>query len=251
MNIKVRPCDWGNIETSKIEALLLDTAAHVNRFLRKPFDGEIIVETALSHGLDHPKTLYRNSPSEPFPILLNVRDNYWCKYVYQFSHEFCHVLSNCEQLRGNLNNWLHEAFCELASVFVLRRMANQWLSYPSFPGRQDYANAFFDYARERLSRPETHLPLGTTLSEWLLLHEEGLRKKPVTSPEQRLNQSLVAYVLLPFFEENPQGWNTITKLPDFQGKLTDYLAKWQSSVDHEDKGMVDSIAIAFGHTNST
>ena len=63
----------------------------------------------------------------------SARDRKWAKFGYQFSHEFCHVLSNYENLKANPNNWFHEAICELASVFTLRRMAERWPTHPPYP----------------------------------------------------------------------------------------------------------------------
>ena len=86
-----------------------------------------MVEPTLSES-DDPITPYRPSRQGPFTVFLAARDDYWCQFAYQFSHELCHVLSDYERLGEGPNGWFHEAICELASVFTLRRMAERWLT---------------------------------------------------------------------------------------------------------------------------
>ena len=73
---------------------------------------------------------------------------------------------------------------------------------------------------------------------------------PVAEQEQRNNQALVAYQLLPLFEKTPSGWNAIRKLPNSSAKLADYLVGWYSAVDPDDKIFVAEISKAFGYTVS-
>ena len=86
-----------------------------------------------------------------------------------------------------------------------------------------------------------------TLHSWLSLHEDELRENPVAEREQRNNQALVAYQLLPLFERAPSGWNAIRKLPNSSDKLADYLVSWHRAVDLEDKAFVAKIAEAFDY----
>ena len=43
MGISVAECDWGVAKRGDIQALLADTASHIDRELRHPFDGRITV----------------------------------------------------------------------------------------------------------------------------------------------------------------------------------------------------------------
>ena len=118
MIIEVQECDWGNISADDIEVLLNNVAKHLTEHLRDPFTGHIQVKRG-----DPPKTLIRSTPGQgPITVQLAVHDSYWAQFAYQFAHEFCHALTDYEQLYGSGNEWFHEALCELASVFVLRRM---------------------------------------------------------------------------------------------------------------------------------
>lgn len=230
---------------ASITPLLYDSAKHLTRYLRDPIHHPLLIEISSKHPCA-PITLYRNSDSEPIRILLSATENYWCQYIFQFVHELCHVISNYEELRASANAWLHETLCEIASLFVLRRVAKQWLTSPTFPGRQDYAISLRNYAGERMESPDSQLPLNLSLSEWVALNEAEFRVETVTNPQQRSNQSRIANSLLPLFEEQPSGWNAITRLPVSGSSLREYLGEWHSIVALEDKHFVWRIAAALG-----
>ena len=243
MQLSVLPSDWGDAQLCDIKILLEDTASHLNQLLRIPFAGEIYVKAAPPND-ETPRALYRCSPHEPFVIQLNTRNRLWCQFAYQFSHEFCHVLSRHECLRDNPNNWFHETICEIASVFTLRRMAERWRTNPPYPNWADYAESLKSYVQEHLSCQELQLPAGVTLPTWLLSHEEELRK----CPYQRDKNTLVAYTLLPIFESDPMGWNSIGRFPSSRARLEGYLSEWYASVDSADKSFVARLSDALGYT---
>ena len=246
--LKIQLCvsqgDWGNIRPNEIAKLLQDAAFHINRLLRVPFHEKIQVDPSQ---VDHPKVLYRSSTEEPYTVWISARDHFWDQFAYQFAHEFCHILSNYEKIKDNPNNWFHEAICELASVFTLNCMSRRWRTHPAFPNRTDYAVALRDYRQDRLDNQEAHLPEGMSLHSWISLRENELRENPVAEQEQRDNQALVAYQLLPLFEKTPNGWNAIRKLPNSSEKLADYLVSWHRAVDLDDKTFVAKIVEAFDY----
>ena len=233
MQISFLQCDWGDAELPDIEALLKDTASHLNRVLRNPFAETINVKIAPPEDWT-PQTFFRSTPHEVFVIQLATRNRQWSQFAYQFSHEFCHVLSGYERLKDNPNNWFHEALCELASVFCLRRMAERWPTQPPFPNWAGYAGCLRAYAAERLPRGNVQLPDGINLHDWLSTNEEVLR----IDPYQRDKNSLVAYALLTIFESCPSGWNAISKLPRSSAGIADYITEWHSSVDAADNPFV-------------
>lgn len=240
VEIGVEPDQWGESQPRDIEVLLRDVAFHLTRYLRDPIEGTIIVKPTASTK-DKPRTLYRSTPEEPFTILLQARDRLWSKYSYQFAHELCHVLSNYEHLRDNPNNWFHETICELASVFTLRRMVEKWPTSPPYPNWADYAESLASYADDMLSREEHHLLPGMTLSRWLASEETSLRQNSC----QRDKNAVVAYSLLPIFEAEPIGWNTIRTLPSSSAMLNDYLREWHSQVEPLDRACVEHIIQVF------
>ena len=250
-NLKIRlnvlEGDWGKIKPNEIAILLQDTAYHINRLLRTPFQEKLQIEPSQ---VDHPKVLYRESPEEPYIIWLSVKDHYWCQFAYQFAHEFCHVLSGYDRIRDNPNKWFHEAICELASMFTIQCMAVRWSTHPAFPGRKDYAASLNEYGKGLRNKQEAQLPSNMSLNRWLSLNEGELRAAPIYHPDQRSNQILVASQLLPIFEKTPGGWNAIRKLPNSTCLLADYLAAWYYEANSEDRDFVAKLSDAFGHTIS-
>ena len=246
VRIIVPPSNWGEGRRKDVETLIRDTASHVLRLLRNPFEADIRV---IPRPIDEsPEVMYRSPTETRYTIKLSAHDRYWAKYAYQFAHEFCHVLSNYELLKKNPNNWFHEAICELASVFTLRCMAKRWHSYPPYPNWASFADKLDKYCKERMSRPETQLPEGVSLQSWLLHNENTLRVADYRGDAERDKQNLVAYQLLPIFEEFPAGWNAIRHLPTSTGYLNDYLGDWHSLVDLEDQPFVMRLSNAFGYT---
>ena len=233
--------EWGDAQHADIEKLLSDTASHINGLLRSPWAGELHVKPAAPNDRT-PRTLFRYSKTGPIVIQLTSQDRRWNQYAYQFAHEFCHVLSGYEDLKDNPNNWFHETICELASVFTLRRMAERWPTHPPYPNWADYSKYLLKYATDRQKREKVQLPMGTTLPDWLSSHESGLRKDQY----QRDKNDLVAYALLPVFEELPAGWNAIRKFPISSGELKFYLSDWASAADPDDVPFVVRLANILG-----
>ena len=240
MKIEVEPHGWGDAIPSNIEALLTDVASHLNRLLVQPVAERIMVVPVSGAGAV-PRTLYRYSTSGPITIQLTARDKRWAKFAYQFAHEFCHVLSDYERLGDNPNNWFHEALCELASVFTLRRMAERWPIMSPYPNWTDYAGALANYADDLLADENHQLPKGLTLATWLPMHEKELRQDPYL----RDKNGIVAYQLLPLFEAYPSGWNAVRSLPNSTEPLSEYLADWHERVAPEDKPFVKRLIGAF------
>ena len=233
MKIAIEPHGWGEAGPRDIGTLLSDVASHINRLMRDPFAGSIQVVPAPC-GDFIPMIHYRASRQDPITIQLTARDRKWAQFAYQFAHEFCHALSNYELLRSNPNKWFHEALCELASVFTLRRMAETWPTLSPYPNWADYADSLASYADDLLADEERRLPVGITLATWLSTHEAELRNNAYLRPKN----AVVAYTLLPIFEEEPEGWNTIRKLPVSSGSLTEYLEDWHQRVDAADERFI-------------
>ena len=80
-----------------------------------------------------------------------------------------------------------------------------------------------------------------TLSTWLWSEEESLREDRYL----RDKNAVVAYSLLPIFENDPAGWNAIRRLPASSAMLMDYLLEWHTSVEPADKSFVKRILEAF------
>ncbi len=234
MELSVLEYNWGTARED-IQRVLIDTASHINRELRHKFDGKINVLNLPEE--NSPKTYYRNLSSDSYRINLTANDNRWSQFAYQFAHEFCHVLSGHENLRGNPNNWFHESICQLASLFTLRRMGERWPSNPPSPNWADYATSLTCYAKDILVNARQYSPPDGKFDAWLQSNEKQLRSDPYL----RKKNLVVAARLLPLFEQQMQGWNVITKLPNSMSRFPKYLSEWKLDIDPEDRLFLEQV----------
>lgn len=194
-------------------------------------------------GRKSPQTDYRSSDNMAYPINLTAKDHYWSKFAYQFSHEFCHVLSGYERFRfiRHPNNWwFHESVAELASMFVLRRMGERWQHHPNTLWAR-FAPSHTKYADDLLKSHASNTPSGS-FRGWLRENEADLQ----ADPYRRDENGVVALKLLPNFEDEPSGWNAVRHLPAADGHIREYVQSWRASVDAEDRSFVDGIGASLG-----
>ena len=192
MEISVLECEWGVARRGDIRKLLEDVASHIVRELRDPFDEAVHVVNLPGRT---PLTSFRDSGTAAYMVNLTARDRQWSQFAYQFGHEFCHVLMGTDRLRDNPNNWFHESICELSSFFVLRRMAERWLSDPPYPNWSGYAASLAAYAESTAAKFRKVAPTDS-FSAWLSTNEDRMRQDPYL----RERNGVVALKLLPLFE---------------------------------------------------
>ncbi len=242
LNIKVE--DWGKAKTEDIEKLLKNVAHQITRELRYPFREKIKVYPG-------PGPLTHWYKVDPFVVDLSAKlateKPFWGQFIYQFAHEFCHVLSGHNRLRESPSNWwFHEALCELASSFALRSMAREWPTNAPDDNWRGYAWHMQKYECGERCEYEAILKEkygdNINLCTWLSKYEDELREISEQNSngrgytnEDRAKFALIAYTLLPIFESNPSGWNTISKLPASNSHIEEYLDKWLAAVDVDDK----------------
>lgn len=252
MKVEVQSGDWGDASIDDIEIVLINAAEHINRLVNEPVADHIIVVRA-SADKNYPQTRLRDPRGEgPITIQLAPHGRDWARFTYEFAHEFCHVLSNYEQLWGNGNMWFHEALCELSSIFTLRRMAEAWQHSPPYQDQEwrDYASCLAEYASSHLAKSSRRLPQDETLAQWLHHREIELRESIDHSTGNvadgaRDQYAVAAYQLLPIFEGNPRAWNAVRNLPTSDANLNEYLLDWCHKVASEDRALVGCIMELF------
>ena len=256
---------WPANTIKDVESLLMKSSNAINRALRVPFNGKIMV---LLIENEHPKVLPRESTEHPFVMLLSPHSdysNYWPQIVFQFAHEFCHILSG-EVSKDNPNAWFHEAICELASGYILLK-GEQQFNYESLePNRVVSSETPTNYwiRRTCTARKDSEVRnywenekgnISVSLNQWVDDYEETHLRKQLNDDgwwrgekKWRNHFTYVARVLLPIFIEDPSGWNAIRKLPASRGMLKEYLQDWHKQVDDSDKEFVEKVASEFGYT---
>ncbi|MDZ7617358.1 MAG: hypothetical protein U1E05_10150, partial [Patescibacteria group bacterium] len=191
-------------------------------------------------GEGNPQMFYEGGPRgrhETDVVLLTARSRFWCQYVYQFSHEHCHILHNADLPYPHEAGWFNESLSEVASLFVLRALSERWKQQPPFPGWESFAPKLAEYTEPILKIAS--LPECVTLAEWYARHEETLRADPIN---RELN-AVVACRLLPWFEEEPSRWESLTWLNHRRDYLRDrsftfaeVLAEWEHHCPPRHKG---------------
>jgi hypothetical protein len=249
LDIRVQAGVFGAASSEDITLLLQSTALELWRYCpRTHLDGMVVYRR-----FDHPQTNFKRMPDGRIAIGLAARDTQWARYSFQFAHEFCHTLANFSNNSGPLerytspaNYWLEESLCETASLFTLRAMSRSWQNNPPAPAWRDYAPWLNDYAAHRIALPEHQLPAGKNFLEWFQEHQPVMRKNSTVWDWN----TIVAIRLLPVFEAEPRGWESVTFLnlgpQSTNGSLTLHLAEWRSGCPADLRPFVNRIAAVFG-----
>ena len=195
------------------------------------------------HPRGGPIVLFERAPTGAVRVHLNTGGNLWSQYAFQFGHELCHVLCRFDR-NHRAHTWFEESLCETASLFVLRRMAEEWERDPPYPNWRTYAPRLADYAAQRLAAapPEA----GGSFVEWYRKHQDVLLANP-TNREQNL---AVAAALLPLFEARPARWAAVEWLnagpPQGPRSFREHLLEWRHHAPADCAADIEAIAAAFG-----
>ena len=183
-------------------------------------------------------------------IGLAVEGNLWARFAFQFGHEFAHALmdhSNGAKTPwrdlNHANQWLEESICETASLFCLRAMAQTWQTQPPYPNWKGYAPALTDYAAKRLA-DASPLPDGSAFAAWFATEQAELRQHWT-----RDKNLVIARQLLPLFEADPQGWESLPALKlgtrDATKPLATHLAEWRANAPFTQQAFITRFAAEF------
>lgn len=229
---------WGDAPLSNVAKVLRETTLP----LMKQFPGKSLAPIQVK-SKGGPIVLFERTEAGEYQVRLDTESTYWAQYVYQFSHEMCHILCNYEEDR-NGNLWFEESLCEMASIYTLRRLGEKWKTDPPYENWKSFAPHLTQYADELIEQGD--LPEGLTLADWYASHAGELRE---TGTNRQLN-NVAAVELLPLFEADPTNWRAIEHLNDGEAtgaiSFADYLAGWRDRCPASKKGLVNKIAKQLG-----
>lgn len=155
-------------------------------------------------------------------IWLNVSDNYWCQFVLQFAHEYCHHIIN--GLSGCKNGlmWFEEILCHACSLFVLVRLEEKWNTL--FSNYKSYKESIREYLYDILfdeKKRKYNIVNLCQKNEYQMFDSKG--------DYNRILYDVIAQTIwLPLFLRNPNLWKILiyigdsTKLKSLR-ELLDYL----------------------------
>lgn len=241
LDIKVKGDGWGSARPEAIENVLYSVADELMARLPNKLNKPIVV----THTKSNPVALYDRGPNGEYLVHLHASGQSWHLYVYEFAHELCHILSNYEEHVGaetkKYNQWFEETLCETASLYTLKSLAETWEKTPPSPelsARSKNLRRFFEHL---VGEGHRQLPSYAPLASWLEEHKDDLRQNPYL----REKNEVVANLLLPLFQSNPQNWDALTYLnldpADARSSLEDYLRHWYQNAPLEHKHFVASV----------
>ena len=75
--------------------------------------------------------------------------NYWCKLMYQLSHELTHCFIFCNnQSQAHKASWIEETICEAMSLYFLKLMINKWVRLNLRQRNQNYIKDVRSYLQD-------------------------------------------------------------------------------------------------------
>ena len=239
LKITIIPGGWGEADPENIQAICRSAANEMARYFPRREQDPISIKYDAKLG---PMVVFGKGADGERRVYLSAKDRYWSQFAFQFAHEFCHI--QCNYREGNKANlWFEESLCETASLFILRRMSETWKTKPPYSNWKSQSVALHDYAEQRLK--DTEKLEGLTLAQWYQRNEPELKKSGVNRPKNQV----IAVALLPLFEKNPQHWQAVSFLNQWDPKkelsFRDYLRDWHERVPQEHKAFVAEIAGLF------
>jgi hypothetical protein len=183
VSIRVQPGGWGETDPQDIARVL----SFVADLLAPAFPrhaGDVIDVVYRPEG---PVTLLERMPDGAYRVYLTVQNARWDQFTYQFSHEYCHIVTNAEQrvhqdeaVRGT--QWFEESLCEAVSMLALERVAARWDAAAPVVTLPGYAGAFSEYANALINQAHRRLPAGTSpekpLQDWYAANRAVLQLDP-------------------------------------------------------------------------
>jgi hypothetical protein len=238
--LRLDKAGWGNGSVTDIGKILHSACDALDKHLPAKTLKEPI---RVRRGNDGPITLFRRSVRGEIIVQLDTGDRFWCQYAYQMAHEYCHVM--CRFREGGRDNlWFEESLCELASLYVMRSMAESWKIHPPYTNWKGYSKSISDY----ISDVEAKYPLpdGQNMAKFYAEHADEFKAKPTN----RDHNGRVAVALLPLFEKSPAQWLAVTYLNAGRGKdnlpFAEHLKNWHDSCPEKHRAFVKNIAKQFG-----
>lgn len=253
MAIHVQIGDWGTAQTQDIEKVLGSVADVLLPYFSQRASDRIVVQ----YSRQGPQVLFEKSGGGAYRVFLSVQDTRWDQFAYQFSHELCHIFTNFEHrepgrdgsIRGH--QWFEETLCEAVSLFALNRLASTWERSPPFPGWNDYAPTFRDYARRLLSAEHRRLPPNESIAAWYRENREDLGRNPYL----REKNEQLAVRLLPLLENAPGSLKSIAYLnlekSISPGSFKAYLESWYRCCPEEYRPFISQVITLFEEGDDT
>lgn len=158
-------------------------------------------------------------------IYISAKDDYWCQWVYQFAHEYCHHIID-GSLSGEWSEilWFEETLCELSSLYNLNRM----VEFCKVNGMQSYSSSVNDYLNGLLTENLDKYNICDG-GGWYDQYEDMLKEKGY----KRDLYNAIAVLMYPLFMKNPRLWKLILNIGDIRSwsSLDDLFEHLKANAD--------------------
>ena len=262
LEIMVKPSpDWGPISDADVKTLCQNITDHFEKHLRPEneiHDSVNVSRTFVGYNfatLDpDPDVKYKIGMALIKDMEIRVDDFYY--FILPFAHEFCHILHNFEVTTiENPNLWFQEGIATMGGIWALRSMAKTWKTDSPFgtfvaqDGGVAYFSDNFNHYADAYLKVFPDFQYDGTGEEWLKEYETLAREDSYHHSTQfKTNPAQLTFKFLPIFEENPEAWNAVRKMPATKKKMSEYMQDWYDAVDAQDREYVEAIAKEMGIT---
>jgi hypothetical protein len=232
-NICISPDNWGNADPHNVLAVFESVVDEFHKVIdQKNYSTKkLFIRNTVEHP-DKPQCpiYYKNETHDD--IYIHTQDMYWCQYAYQFAHEFCHHLIQFTQQNPDKFGWLEETLCELASLFIMLKMAEAWKTHPPYPNWSSYSPSIADYVNKHSDKRQT------TEESFDVWYQSKLNQL-YAQRYDRKNNFEIAYRLLKVFNEEPRIWNSIFEFKNISfsdtTSVTEFLSTWCELLTEDNK----------------
>ena len=211
----------------------------------------------------YPIAIWPAPDQKELEIRIYTFATYWSQLTYQYAHEYCHMFVRYWLFGGgngawtatnpslnHANMWFQESLCEMASLWALQYVGQEWEKGSPPEGERPYphwggqGNNLIDYYKNHVKGRKT-FDSPKECYEWMQANMAGLKKG-----SRDLN-TIVAMQLLPLFMEKPLTWEVFPYMnlggQDKDQSLRTHLRAWHKAAPADMKQHVVNIAKQIGY----
>ena len=249
--ITVEPGNW-EASTNMIQAVCISVRNALSNSLVYALDSDIVVQHREPEG---PKILYTRYFNGSHIIWLDSERMQWAQQIFQFAHEYTHMLHNYRF--DSPHKWFGESLASLGSIYTLRYLDKEGRYHSKvFLGIDHwFVELFVKYATDgylRVYWQNITRSIPKYSPDLFRLWYQQNRQQLEANPYLRKNNKIVALHLLDIFENNPEAWNAVRYLNRgplvYNQSFADYLKWWYLRTPTRWQWVVSEIAKRFGVT---
>lgn len=206
--------EWGSASLNGVQSVICLVEAAFGPFFRELINTNRASVLHLSDPVLNPRCVRQSKT-----IWLHACNTDWEYYIFEFAHEFCHY-----QIRNDVVQnlrWFEESLCQLASVFVMRRIGFRYTKHPNSDAQYKLGTRILKRAALEWKDIKQ---INLDFSDWSSVELQML----VEDEYERGKNTYIALRLLPIFEKDPYLWSTILCLGDMPEWISfnEFIQRW-------------------------